>query len=312
MASAKARKKADENKSSLSSIAQTRGDKVFDIFVNIFLLLAALITIYPIYFVLLASISSPAAIASGRTFLLPSEPSLAPYKHIMGDARIWRGYANTIFYTLSGTILGLLLTIPSGYALSRKDLVGNGIIMKLMVFTMYFSGGLVPTYMVIKNLNMVDSPSVMIILGSFTVYNLIVTRTFFMSKIPDEMLEASQIDGCGNFRFFTSIVLPLSKEIVAVMVLYIAVYHWNAFFNAMIYLQTQKRYPLQLILREILVGSQSVMTDSVSSSDIGEMQRLAETIKYGVMIVSSVPILILYPFVQRYFVRGVMLGSIKG
>ena len=296
----------------LPRISQTREDAIFDLVINLLLIFAFIVTFYPLYFVVLASISSPAAIASGQTILIPVEPSLMSYKHILNDARIWVGYKNTIFYTVFGTVFGILLTIPAGYALSRKDLVGRGFFMKLMVFTMYFNGGLVPTYMVIKNLNMVNSPSVMIILGSFTVFNMIVTRTFFMSKIPDELLEASQIDGCGNGRFFLSVVLPLSKEILAVMVLYIAVAHWNSFFNALIYLGSQKLFPLQLIIREILLGAQNIMGESLSSADIGEMQRLAETIKYGVIVIASIPILLLYPFVQKYFVKGVMLGSIKG
>ena len=184
--------------------------------------------------------------------------------------------------------------------------------MKIIIFTMYFQGGLVPTYMLVKNLNLVDTRWIMIILGSFSVFNLIVARTFFMSKIPDELFEAAQIDTCGNGRFFLRIVLPLSKEIIAVIVLYIAVSQWNSFFNALIYLGNQDYYPLQLVLREILLGSQSIMGQDVDAADMIEMQRLAETIKYGVMVVSSLPILILYPFVQKYFVKGVMIGSIKG
>ena len=287
-------------------------DKVFDVVVILLLLVAAIVTIYPLYFVLLASISEPAALIGGRVFFWPVNPDLTAYKHIFNDARIWTGYGNTFTYTFFGTVVGLFLTIPGGYALSRKDLVGRNFFTKLMVFTMYFNGGLVPTYMVIKNLNMVNTRWVMIILGSFTVFNLIIVRTFFSSKIPDELFEAAQLDNCGNGQFFFRIVLPISKEIIAVMALYIAIAHWNSFFNALIYLGTQKLFPLQLVLREILLGSQSIMGQDVDAAAMIEMQRLAETVKYGVMVVSTVPILLLYPFVQKYFVKGVMIGSVKG
>lgn len=290
----------------------SKEDKIFNIIVNTMVVLAAIITIYPIYFVVLASISDPTALNSGKVFLWPVLPDLGAYIYILKNNLIWIGYSNTILYTVSGTALGAFITVLGGYALSRKDLVGRDLIMKIMVFTMFFSGGLIPTYMVIKNLGLVNTRSVMIILGSFSVFNLIITRTFFISKIPDELYEAAQMDGCGNARFFFSIVLPLSKEIVSVVVLYIAVTHWNSFFNALIYLSNTKLYPLQLILRDILVGAGSLMTDSVAASDRIEMQRLSETIKYGVMVVSTLPILALYPFLQKYFIGGVMIGSIKG
>lgn len=291
--------------------AQMREDKIFDCVVNIMVIFAALITLYPLYFVVLSSISSPQALISGQSLLVPVDISFASYKYVFSDTRIWRGYGNTILYTFFNTLLGTAMTILAGYALSRKDLVGRNVFMKLMVFTMYFQGGLVPTYMVVKNLHLVNTRFVMMILGSFTVFNLIIVRTFFLAKIPDELLEAAQLDGCGNGKFFFSIVLPLSKEIVAVIVLYIAVASWNSFFNALIYLSSQKLYPLQMILREVLIGGQAIQSD-VEAADIAEMQRLAATIKYAVMVISTLPILALYPFVQKYFVKGVMVGSIKG
>lgn len=292
-------------------MAQPIEDKVFDCVVNLMVILAAVVTLYPLYFVLLASISSPSALISGQSLLIPADVGFASYKYIFADVRIWRGYGNTILYTFFNTILGTVITVTAGYALSRKDLVGRNVFMKLMVFTMYFQGGLVPTYIVVKNLHLVNTRAIMMILGSFTVFNLIIVRTFFLSKIPDELLEAAQLDGCGNGRFFCSIVLPLSKEIVAVIVLYIAVASWNSFFNALIYLSSQKLYPLQLILREVLLGGQTIQSD-VDAADIAEMQRLAATIKYAVMVISTLPILVLYPFVQKYFVKGVMVGSVKG
>lgn len=290
---------------------QSTEDKVFDFVVNVLIILATVITLYPMYFVVLSSISSPSALLTGQSLLVPVDISFASYKYIFADTRIWRGYGNTIFYTFFNTLLGTAMTVLAGYALSRKDLVGRNIFMKLMVFTMYFQGGLVPTYMVVRDLHLINTRAVMIILGAFTVFNLIIVRTFFVAKIPDELLEAAQLDGCGNGRFFFSIVLPLSKEIVAVVVLYIAVASWNSFFNALIYLSSQKLYPLQLILREILLSGQTIQND-VDAADIAEMQRLAATIKYAVMVISTLPILALYPFVQKYFVKGVMVGSVKG
>ncbi len=291
---------------------QSWDDNLFDWVVNILLILVVLIVLYPLYFVVMASISDPTAVQSGQVLLLPKGIHFSAYKHIMTDQRIWTGYLNTINYTFFGTVLGTVLTIGGAYALSRKDLVGRNFFMKIMVITMYFNGGLIPTYMVVKQLNLINKPYVLMILGSFGVYNLIIARTFFISKIPDELLEAARIDGCGNGRFFFGIVLPLSKEIVAVVVLYIAVMHWNSYFNALIYVNRMQLYPLQLFLREILVSAQSLMSGGADLENQAEMQRLAETIKYGVIIIASLPILILYPFLQRFFIRGVMIGSIKG
>jgi putative aldouronate transport system permease protein len=287
-------------------------DQIFDFTVNFIVVIATILVLYPLYFVVIASVSDPAAVNSGQTLLLPHMPSLSGYKLIFEDARIWIGYKNTLIYTGFGTLLALFLTIFAGYALSRKDLVGGSIIMKLMVFTMYFNGGLIPTYLVIKNLKLTDTPYVLIILGSFSVFNLIITRTFFASKIPKEYMEAASIDGCGNGRFFFSIVLPLSKEVIAVIALFYAVSHWNSFFSALIYVSDQKLYPLQLILRDILIGSQSLQSNTDDPSIIMEMQKIAETIKYGVIIVSTLPVLIFYPFIQRFFVKGIMIGGIKG
>lgn len=287
-------------------------DRLFDLAVNVMVVAATLIVLYPLYFVVIASISNPTAVSLGKVLLLPKEVEFNSYKHILNDARIWLGYRNTILYTVMGTVFGTVLTLGGAYALSRKDLIGRGFFMKVLVFTMYFNGGLIPTYMVVRSLGLINTYTVLIILGSFAVYNLIIARTFFISKIPDELWEAARIDGSGNGRFFFSIVLPLSKEIIAVVVLYIAVQHWNSFFNAFIYVNKPKYYPLQLILREILTASQNLMASGADTEGQMEIQKLAQTIKYGVIIVSSLPVLILYPFLQRFFVRGVMIGSIKG
>ena len=208
--------------------------------------------------------------------------------------------------------MGLFITIPAGYALSRKDVVGRSIIMKLLLFTKFFSGGLIPTYLVVKRLHLVDTPYVLMILGSFSVFNLILCRTFFINTLPQELQEAAEIDGCSIFQYFIKIVLPLSKAIIAIMALYYAVGHWNAFFNGLIYVTNNKLYPLQVILRDILISGQSVDPSIIDPESLDLMKQIARTIKYGVIIVSSLPVLIMYPFVQKYFVKGVMIGSVKG
>lgn len=292
---------------------QTKVDQVFDVVVFILVALLTLCIAYPLYFVVIASISNPNLVASGQVIAYPKDISFEGYQYILKDNRIWTGYRNTLFYTFAGTVLALLITIPAGYALSRRDFLGRGFIMKIMVFTMYFGGGLIPSYLIIKGIGLTDNIMTLVVLGSFSAYNLIITRTFFQSTIPIELQEAAEIDGCGVFRFFISIVLPLSKAVIAIMTLYYAVGHWNDFFNGLIYVNNQELVPLQLILRDILISGQAIQAANITDPDtILNMQRIARTIQYGVIIVSSLPLLIIYPFVQKYFVKGVMIGSIKG
>lgn len=291
---------------------QTKADKIFDaVSMLIFIIVTALV-VYPLYFIIIASISNPDLVSAGKVMFVPKDISFQGYKYIFKDQRIWTGYFNTIKYTTLGTALALFITIPAGYALSRKDMIGSTIIMKFMIFTMYFSGGLIPTYLIIKNLGLIDTSLVLIILGSFSVFNLIITRTYFASSIPIELQEAAEIDGCSIPRFFFSIVLPLSKSIIAIMLLYYAVGHWNSFFNGMMYIKNQELYPLQVILRDILLSGQNFASESTDMEYILEMERISRTIRYGVIIVSTLPVLILYPFVQKHFVKGVMIGSVKG
>lgn len=292
--------------------SQCKQDKIFDVAITIVSIFLLAIVVYPLYFVVIASISNPDLVGNGQVLFLPKDVTFEAYKYIFEDKRIWIGYYNTVRYTFLGTFFALFLTIPAGYALSRKDFIGREIIMKLMVFTMYFGGGLIPTYLVIKNLGLIDTSLVLIVLGSFSVFNLIITRTFFMSTIPLELQEAAEIDGCSIPRFFFSIVLPLSKSIIAIMFLYYAVGHWNSFFNGMMYVKSQNLYPLQVILRDILISGQNLMTEGADMEYVLEMQRITRTIKYGVIIVSTLPVLIMYPFVQKHFVKGVMIGSVKG
>lgn len=282
---------------------------------DLLLVLFVIVVFYPLYFVVIASFSDPVYVNSGTPLLYPKGFNFSGYLEVFYDKRIWSGYGNTIYYTVCGTLLGTAIVMLSGYALSRKDLPGSGIIMKLYIFTMYFGGGLIPTYLVVSKLGLVNTRAVVVIMGCVSVYNMIVVRSFMLSNIPDELLDASRIDGCGNGRFFTQIVLPLSKAIIAVMVLYIAVGYWNSYFTAMIYVTDEGMYPLQLQLRKILLTASAAAGQTDANIDPDMMKSLTDRvqlIKYGAIVVSTAPIICLYPFVQKYFVKGVMIGSIKG
>ncbi len=287
-------------------------DRIFLCIVYGIVILLSLMILYPLWFVVIASISSPDLVASGQVLFLPKQITMEGYKYIFRDTRIWTGYYNTVRYTLAGTLIALFITVPAGYALSRTDMAGRGIVMKLLIVTKYFSGGLIPTYLVVKGLHLVNTPYVLMILGSFNVFNLILCRTFFVNTMPMELQEAAEIDGCSITQYFFRVVIPLSKAILAIMVLYYAVGHWNSFFNGLIYVTDNKLYPLQLILRDILITGQSVDPTTLDPESLELMRQIARTIKYGVIIVSSLPVLVLYPFVQKYFVKGVMIGSVKG
>ena len=289
-------------------------DRLFDIITWTFLILFILIVMYPLYFVVIASFSDPTYVNTGKVVFLPKGVTLMGYQRVFSDQKIFTGYGNTLLYTGVGTILGLCVTMLAGYSLSRKDLPGASIIMMLFVFTMYFSGGMIPMYLVVKGLNLVNTRMLMFLLGSVSVYNIIITRSFLAGNMSDELLDAARIDGCGNARFFFSIVIPLSKAIIAVIALYIAVVHWNSYFNAMIFLTDESKYPLQLYLRQILLSAQSsIDASSISDPEAAlKLQQMGQVIKYGVIVVSTVPIICVYPFVQKYFVKGVMVGSVKG
>lgn len=291
---------------------QSAFDIGFDVVSTLLLIVALLIVLYPLYFVLIASISDANSISLGKVILLPKNIDFVGYRRILQDNRIMNGYVNSILYTMASTVIGTITTILAGYSFSRTDLVGRKALMMVYVFTMYFSGGLIPTYLVVKDVGLLGSPWAVILMGAISVYNIIIARSFFSSSIPVDLYEAAQLDGCSNGRFFISIVVPLSKSIIAVIALYYAVAQWNGYFNALIYLSKQNQYPLQMVLREILLSSQSVQADVTDVDAIQEMQRIAATIKYGVIVVASLPMLMLYPFIQKYFVKGVMIGSVKG
>lgn len=291
---------------------QTRGDKLFDA-LNLLLMLLVLITIlYPLWFVVIASFSDPMKVASGELLLLPTGITFEGYRMILRDPMIVTGYRNTIYYTLVGTAFNIVLTTLAAYPLSRKDWVGRGFFMGLLTFTMFFSGGIIPTYLTMNSLGVINTVWAMVIPGMVSVYNAIVMRTYFTNSIPLELQEAAMVDGSTNFGLLVRIILPLSKPILAVMVLFYGVAHWNAFFGALIYLTKPDLYPLQLVLRSILIQNQ------VSQDMMGEVDTLTnrvmmtELIKYALIIVSTLPMLALYPFLQRYFVKGVMVGALKG
>jgi putative aldouronate transport system permease protein len=296
-------------------IKENLGDKIFNI-VNLILLgLFVLIVLYPLYFVIIASISNPDLVNTGKVIFYPKDITLMGYIRIFNDGEILRGYRNTIFYAVSGTSINLFVTLTCAYALSKKWLRFRNFFTFLFSFTMFFSGGLIPTYILIKNLNMTNTVWALIIPSAVSMYNVIVARTFFMNSVPAELEESAYMDGCNTTYTFIKIVLPLTKALVAVLALFYGVAHWNAFFDAMIYISNRKLFPLQLILREILIKNEykASMMDMVADDDVLSMQvKIASMIKYGVIIISSLPVLIAYPFLQKYFTAGIMMGAIKG
>jgi len=295
----------------MAAIKSTGTDKVFNVLNNIILGIVLVITLYPLYFIIIASISDPNYVAQGSVWLFPNGINFEGYKSIFKDPEIWLGYKNSLIYTGIGTFINITVTILASYALSRKDLVGRNPLMFLFTFTMFFSGGLIPTFLVVRNLGLIDKIGAMVLPGALSVYNLIISRTFFINNIPDELREAASMDGCTNTKFFTAVALPLSKAIIAVLALFYAVGHWNSYFNALIYLRHSEKYPLQLVLRSILVAN-AMLENTETIGDATDIQRKADMIKYGVIIVASLPVLLAYPFAQRYFIKGVMIGSIKG
>lgn len=286
-------------------------DKAFQIITVIILVIIAGVALYPLYFSLIASISNPQAVYQGKVILWPFDITMAGYKKIFANTSIWLGYGNGLLYTLAGTFLNVLFTIPLAYALSRKEFPLGGAYMKLMVFTMYFYGGIIPLFFVVRQLHMLDTMWAVILPTLISTYNLIIAKSFFINGIPEELREAAFLDGCGYLGFFFRIALPLSKSIVAVMVLFYAAKQWNSYFEAMIYLNSESKFPLQLILRTILIDSQNALADS-DATTVADKQQLVDLLKYGCVVVSSIPMLIFYPFIQKHFVKGVMVGAVKG
>lgn len=296
------------------SVSQTRGDKVFGVINAIFIVFITIITLYPLIYVCSASISSPASVTSGRMWLWPTDITLEGYKRILKNSEIWMGYVNTILYTVINVVISLAVTLPAAYALTVKSLPGRKFIVFVFSVTMFFSGGMIPLYVVCRNLGLVNTLWAVILPSATSMWYIILTRTFFQSTIPHELEEASEIDGCSVFATFLRIVLPLSAPIIAVMALYFGVGRWNSYFGEMIFLRDRSKFPLQLFLREILIVA-TFNQENASNADaitMAEQLRIASIIKYATMIVATLPVIAAYPFIQRYFVKGVMIGSIKG
>ncbi|CAG7638192.1 carbohydrate ABC transporter permease [Paenibacillus allorhizosphaerae] len=296
-----------------SNIPDTGRDRLFSVINYAVLILFTVTVLYPLVYIVSASFSDASAVAQGRVWLWPVGFTLDGYDAVFKNRLIWSGFRNSIFYTVAGTLINVVMTLLAAYPLARRDLFGKNVLMFLFVFTTMFSGGLIPSYLIVKDLGMLSSVWSLIIPGALGVWNMIITRTYFQTTIPTELLEAAQLDGCNDFQFVRKIVIPLSGPIIAVISLYYAVSHWNQYFNAMIYLKSPNLYPLQLVLRQILVQNQ--VDASMLGGDVLEAARrenLRELLKYSLIVIATFPLLVVYPFVQKHFVKGVMIGSLKG
>ncbi|MFD0693560.1 carbohydrate ABC transporter permease [Paenibacillus sp. GCM10027628] len=292
------------------TVRESLGDRLFLGVIYLVLTIVLVFTLYPLIFIVSSSFSSPSAVSGGRVWLWPVEATLIGYKAAFLSSQIVTGFANSLFYTICGTAISVILTTMIAFPLSRKTLFGRSGLMVFIVFTMLFSGGLIPTYMVVKAVGLIDTRWALLLPNAIWVWQVIIARTFFSTSIPDELAEASEIDGCSDIRFVLSIVLPLSKPILAVLALMYAVGQWNSYFDALIYLKSDKLFPLQLFLRSILILNAN--TGTLDSGQIAEKQQLLSLMKYSIIVISSLPVLLIYPFVQRYFVQGMLIGSVKG
>ncbi|MCQ6560099.1 carbohydrate ABC transporter permease [Paenibacillus mendelii] len=293
-------------------IRESHGDRLFLFGIYLFLTVIFLIVLVPLLYIFSSSFSSPQAVISGKVWLFPVDFTLEGYKAVFRNPQILTGYANSLFYAIVGTFVNVVLTVMLAYPLSKKTFYGRQFVMLLLVVTMLFDGGLIPYYLLVKDLHLLDTRWAMILPGAIAVFQVIVARTFFQTTIPDELSEAAELDGCSDIRFITSIVLPLSKPIIAVMTLMYAVGHWNAYFDALIFLRSAELFPLQIVLRNILILN---TIDPSMVSNVDQMlaqQGLKDLLKYSLIVVASAPVLMIYPFVQKHFVKGVMIGSLKG
>lgn len=286
-------------------------DRIFGGIVFLLSIVIFLIILYPLWFVVIASISNSNLVNLGRVTFLPKDIRFYGFQQIIEDARIWRGYLNTLIYVAAGTALNMVVTMPAAYALSRRGFKARNKVMFYFVFTMFFSGGLVPTYMTISALHLISTKTILILFVAVNTYNLIIARTFIETSIPEDLYEAAVLDGCSHFAYFAKVVIPLSKAVNSVLILYYAVFHWNDYFNALVYNSKQENAPLQIVLREILLLNQAFSSGSGGVQG-GYGQSSADQVKYAVIIVSTLPILCVYPFVQKYFEKGVMIGAVKG
>lgn len=290
----------------------SRSDAVYYLVAYTIVSVLVLLVLYPMVFIVSASFSTAASVNAGRVWLLPVNTTVYNYRMVFQYNSVYIGYRNTIFYTFAGTVINVIVTLLCAYPLSRKDLYGRGFFTFLFAFTMIFSGGMIPSYILMRNLKLLNTIWAMIIPGALSVYNMVITRTYFQTSIPGELLEASKLDGCTDAQYFFSVLIPLSNSIIAVITLFYAVGHWNAYFNAFLYLSNRNLYPLQLFLRQILVQNQfsaDILTDPEMAEQLLGIQ---EVLKYAIIVVSTVPLMCFYPFAQKHFVKGVMIGSLKG
>lgn len=286
-------------------------DVVFDAILYSICTVLLLVILYPLWFIVIASFSDPSAVAGGHVWVWPVGFTLDGYDELLKQPRVWLGYRNTIAYTVVGTLIGLAVNIPAAYALSRKDLWGRKGLMGLYVFTMFFSGGLIPIFLTVQQAGLYNTFWVLVLPFSVSAYNIIVARTFFETSLPSDLWDAAQIDGCGNLRFFFTMALPLSKAVISVIALWTAVGQWNSYFNALIYIRDENLYPLQLIMRNILITNQNFAALGTGEAAMIAMRR-ANLVRYAMIIIATVPIMCVYPFIQKYFDQGVMIGAVKG
>ena len=290
---------------------ETKSDIVLLITLYTLLIIVSLAVLYPIIYVISSSFSSPNAVNSGKVVLLPVEFTTLGYERILQYKPLWMGFMNSTIYALGSGLVSTTMTLLAGYPLSRKNFVGRNAIMIFMVFTMFFGGGLIPYYLLLNKLHLIDNRLVMIIPGAVSVFNVIIARTFLQANIPDELFDAATVDGCSHFRFFGSVVLPLSKPLIAILFLFAAVGAWNSYFNALVFLRSQELMPIQIVLRSILIQNQSFGKYGLVSVEMQKL-KMNDLLKFGMIVIGTLPLMIAYPFVQKHFVKGVLIGSIKG
>lgn len=288
------------------------GDKLFTVIIYVVLSIILVVILYPLIYVVSASFSDAQAVISGKVVLWPVDVTLKGYKAVFQNQNILTGFVNSVFYLVVGVALNLVMTMLCAYPLSRKEFKASGFISLFFVFTMYFSGGMVPTYILVNNLGLINTRWAMIIPTAMSTYNMIICRTYIVNSIPDELYEASQMDGCTPFKYMMKVILPLSKPILAVLVLYYGVAKWNDYFNALLFLYKKDLQPLTIVMRDILIMSQVDMTKVTDASAVAKMQGMSELLKYSTMVVASVPVMLLYPLIQKHLVKGVMIGAVKG
>lgn len=298
--------------------SKIQGDFRFDVVNMIVLGLITLLFFYPMYLCLISAVSSPEEVYAGRVLLLPKGSNSEGFQRVIKNDSLWRGYLNTIFYTVLGTCINLALTMTGAFVLSRRTFALRTPLNWMVLFTMFFGGGMIPTYLLVKDLKLLNTVWSLVLPGAISTWNLIITRTFLATSIPNELQEAAYIDGCNNIRFFLRIVLPNATTIIAVIGLFYAVDHWLSYWNAMLYITDETRYPLQLVLRDILLKAEVALQSAQSGENmesataVVDLLRISESVKYIVVIAGTLPLLIVFPFVEKYFVKGVMIGSVKG